>query len=136
MNLASEFKTTDQLSLNLFICKNNFSTVLIKTIRRKHCINETEEFDFLKDIVESVEKVSMSASLVEHPEEEKSIVEETVDDVKFLEPDCVETGVDEESKVSVSKCTISSILNEDSEHLSSNQTETLEQPKIAEGKDA
>ena len=80
---------------------------------RKKCINETEEFDFLKDIVAAVEDTPTAASSqadeVKTSSEHKNNLAEDVSVKESLD-----AALDEHSSnIQSHKCSISTILNDD-----------------------
>lgn len=90
---------------------------------RKQCINETEQFDFLKDIVANIDDSASSSSVNED-------VSEKIAESKELSPteslDRVSVNVEEISKPHSQKCSISTMLNEDLVNSPLNQNNSIE----------
>lgn len=79
---------------------------------RKQCINETEEFDFLKDIVASIEDTPAVAVSTQSDETKAS--NEFKDNVIESVRENTTTVLDEDnSKTQNHKCSISTMLNDD-----------------------
>lgn len=88
------------------------SFVQFLLIYRKQCINETEQFDFLKDIVANVDDTPTNSSSGPHNEDNEKIS----DDKEPVNSEMQEkaTSMDDESgKNHNHKCSISAMLNDD-----------------------
>lgn len=84
---------------------------LIYFIFRKQCINETEEFDFLKDIVANVE--DSPAAVSTQNDEAKSSNESKDSLVENVQENPAAALDEDSSKTQNHKCSISTMLNDD-----------------------
>lgn len=83
----------------------------LKQLYRKQCINETEQFDFLKDIVASVDDTLSSGSNGAHIEETEQLPGN--DDTVKTDTQEKVSVIEDETKIHNHKCSISAMLNDD-----------------------
>lgn len=105
---------------------------IILTFFRKQCINETEEFDFLKDIVVNVEDTPNTISF--QNEEVKSSNEVKDIEISSIQENHLED--DDISKTQNHKCSISTILNDDPVTPPLNRTKDVEFDELNEPADS
>ena len=78
---------------------------------RKRCINETEEFDFLKDIVANVEDSSIVVTVSQLNENDKSTIDKETESIDLSE--ISPTQNNDVSRNQHHKCSISTMLNDE-----------------------
>lgn len=98
-----------KIRAHLFVITPNlYINVNVYLLYRKQCINETEEFDFLKDIVANVDDATNSSAAPAAEENKPLISAEAVSPIDILEND--DMG---EDKGQNHKCSISIMLNDE-----------------------
>lgn len=121
------FKTVGLLNWSPFICKELncvFKFLLIfSSCFRKQCINETEEFDFLKDIVANVEDTPVVVSV---QSEETKVSDEVNNNGIEENPAVITIHEDEGSKTLNHKCSISTMLNDEPVTPPHNRTKDID----------